>query len=211
MAENEMEITRYPNRRLYNRSTGQYVTLQELEQHVCAGQNIVVTDSKTGEDLTRALLAQMILERHPERMELFPTWFLHHLLRTNDTMLDWLRVYLRQSFSYLEGLTTAVPAAPPLAPGFDWLRPMMANWPLPLTPATAAPKSESASGAGEPRGASAASPSPSSASEPDGREALLARLEQLEHRLRELESTARSTVRPSSPVESTTESPARKT
>ncbi len=207
MADDAMEITRYPNRRLYNRTTGQYVTLQELEQHVCAGQNIVVTDSKTGEDLTRALLAQMILERHPKRMELFPIWFLHHLLRTNDTMLDWLRVYLRQSFSYLESLTTAVPAAPPLAPGFDWLRPMMANWPLPLTPAAAAPQNESTSNAAEPRGASAASSSPTSVPEPDGREALLARLEQLEHRLRELESTARS----SSPAESTTELAARKT
>lgn len=54
MSADAIEITRYPNRRLYDRSTGQYVTLQELEERVRQGQNIAVTDSKSGDDLTRA-------------------------------------------------------------------------------------------------------------------------------------------------------------
>jgi len=166
MTAETIEITRYPNRRLYDRSTGQYVTLQELAERVRQGQNIAVTDSKSGDDLTRAILAQMILERHPERMELFPVSFLHLMLRTNDMALEWMRTYLQQTFSYLESLSFPVAATPPLAAPFDWFKPFLANWP---TPTPSAQPVESAPPL-------------------DDKAALTDRIEQLERRLRELEA-----------------------
>lgn len=174
MSADAIEITRYPNRRLYDRSTGQYVTLQELEERVRQGQNIAVTDSKSGDDLTRAILTQMILERHPERMELFPISFLHLMLRTNDMALDWMRSYLQQIFSHLESLTFPVAAAPPLMPPFDWFKPFLVNWPLPPTPLSPTP----------PQPVESVGPVPPV----DDKEALAGRIEQLESRLRELEA-----------------------
>ena len=192
-----IEITRYPNRRLYDRSTGQYVTLQELEEKIRAGQDIVVRDSKSGDDLTRSVLTQMLLERHPERMDLFPVSLLHHLLRANDMALEWTRTALRQSLAFFESLpqpfpTSAAPRPPDAAPttspapAFDWMTPLFAPfWPAPpAAPASTAPASTApASTAPASNAPQPAAPPPSS---PDA--ALAERLEQLERRLRELEA-----------------------
>src|SRR5262249_54633549 len=77
-----VQITRYPNRRLYDRSQGKYVTLKDIEAVVQRGGNVVVKDSKTGEDFTRSVLTQIILENHPERMELFPVPLFHWMIRS---------------------------------------------------------------------------------------------------------------------------------
>ena len=95
-------IVRYPNRRLYDRSEGRYVTLQDVEEKVRRGLTVTVRDSKTGDDLTRAVLTQILLERHPERMALFPVSFLHLAIRANDAMLGLLTEYVRQSLAYAE-------------------------------------------------------------------------------------------------------------
>lgn len=187
MTTGAIEITRYPNRRLYDRSTGQYVTLQELEERIRNGQNIVVTDSKTGEDLTRSILTQMILEHHPERMELFPISFLHVLLRANDMALDWMRAYLRQSFAILEGMAPSSMSAPPVLPPTEWFESLGRAWQAPFA---AAPFPFNFTSPQTP--SSAASPpapaeSPPSASAANDRDALLARLQQLEQRLGQLE------------------------
>jgi len=116
MATDVVEITRYPNRRLYDRSRGQYGTLTEIEEMVRAGRSVLVRDSKSGEDLTRSVLAQIILERHPERMDLFPVSLLHMVLRANDLALDWMRTYMRQSLAFLEQMPQPLTAVPPLAP-----------------------------------------------------------------------------------------------
>ena len=55
-------IKKYPNRRLYDTDTSTYITLAEVRQLVMAHQNVVVRDAKTGEDLTRSILLQIILE-----------------------------------------------------------------------------------------------------------------------------------------------------
>ena len=55
-------IKKYPNRRLYDTDTSTYITLAEVKQLVMASQPIVVRDAKTGEDLTRSILLQIILE-----------------------------------------------------------------------------------------------------------------------------------------------------
>jgi polyhydroxyalkanoate synthesis repressor PhaR len=114
-----VRITRYPNRRLYDRSRGRYVTLPEVADLVHEGKDVAVQDSKTGQDLTRAVLTQILLDHYPERMELFPVAVLHHLIRANDLALGFFREYLRQSLAYLNAWQQA--AAAPLGTPLGWL------------------------------------------------------------------------------------------
>ena len=86
-----VSIKRYPNRRLYDRQARRYITLQDLEDLVLGGKKIEVRDSRTGDDLTRSILTQILLERHPEKMEMFPVAMLHGILQANDLVLDFLR------------------------------------------------------------------------------------------------------------------------
>ena len=83
-------IVRYPNRRFYDRSQGKYVTLQDIAEMVKRGASVTVSDSRTGDDLTRAILTQIILDHHPERMDLFPVPVLHMMIQANDLVLGWL-------------------------------------------------------------------------------------------------------------------------
>jgi polyhydroxyalkanoate synthesis repressor PhaR len=119
--EEVVTIIRYPNRRLYDRSRGTYVTLQDVEDTVRRGDNVSVRDSKTGEDLTRSLLTQIILERHPERMDLFPVSLLHLIIRTDGVMFAFLRESVRQALQYLEMFQQTTPFNP-LLPAQEWLR-----------------------------------------------------------------------------------------
>ena len=114
-------ITRYPNRRLYDRSQARYVTLPEIAELVQAGRTVAVRDSKTGEDLTRSILTQIILEHYPERMELFPVNVLSSIIRSNESVLGFLRDYLQQSLTYLDVLQRPAAANPLLLP-LNWMR-----------------------------------------------------------------------------------------
>jgi polyhydroxyalkanoate synthesis repressor PhaR len=118
---NIVPIKRYPNRRFYDRKSRKYVTLQEIEDLVRGGQTIEVRDSRNDEDLTRIVLTQILLERHPERMELFPISLLHIMLRANDVALEFLRVFLRLSLATLENLQGSRTLSPFVSP-FDWMR-----------------------------------------------------------------------------------------
>jgi polyhydroxyalkanoate synthesis repressor PhaR len=116
--ESTVRIRRYPNRRLYDRSQRQYVTLQDVEQYVLAGKTVEVLDSRSGEDLTRQILTQILAERHPHKMEMFPIAMLHSILRANDIALDLWRDYLRKSLLAIE---TWQKAAIPFAAPLDWM------------------------------------------------------------------------------------------
>src|SRR5208337_2568570 len=108
----------------YDRQARRYITLQDLEDLVLGGKKIEVRDSRTGEDLTRSILTQILLERHPEKMEMFPVAMLHGILQANDLVLDFLRSYLRQSLAILEQMQQPTHLAPFLAP-MDWMRAMI--------------------------------------------------------------------------------------
>ena len=56
-------IKKYANRRLYNTSTSAYVTLEDLADMVKQGVDFIVHDAKTGEDITRSVLTQIIFEQ----------------------------------------------------------------------------------------------------------------------------------------------------
>ena len=85
MAEEKKEpvtIKKYANRRLYNTGTSTYVTLEDLASMVKNGEDFVVYDAKTGEDITRSVLAQIIFEQeNKEGQSLLPITFLRQLIR----------------------------------------------------------------------------------------------------------------------------------
>jgi polyhydroxyalkanoate synthesis repressor PhaR len=84
MAKSEQPVTikKYANRRLYNTGTSTYVTLEDLAALVKSGEDFVVYDAKTGEDITRSVLAQIIFEQeNKEGQNLLPITFLRQLIR----------------------------------------------------------------------------------------------------------------------------------
>ncbi len=78
--ENVVTIKKYANRRLYNTATSSYVTLDHLCQMVKDGEDFVVYDAKTGEDITRSVLTQIIVEEEAKGQNLLPIGFLRQLI-----------------------------------------------------------------------------------------------------------------------------------
>ena len=74
-------IKKYPNRRLYDTKTSSYVTLTEIKQLVMQGNTFVVRDAKTGDDLTRNLLLQIILEEESAGAPMFTEAVLANIIR----------------------------------------------------------------------------------------------------------------------------------
>ena len=74
-------IKKYPNRRLYDTDTSTYITLSEVRQLVIDNQNVVVRDAKTGEDLTRSILLQIILEEEAGGAPMFSEAVLANIIR----------------------------------------------------------------------------------------------------------------------------------
>ncbi|MDG2286016.1 MAG: polyhydroxyalkanoate synthesis repressor PhaR [Alphaproteobacteria bacterium] len=73
-------IKKYANRRLYNTATSSYVTLDHLCQMVKDGEDFVVYDAKTGENITRSVLTQIIVEEESKGQNLLPIGFLRQLI-----------------------------------------------------------------------------------------------------------------------------------
>ena len=96
-------IKKYANRRLYNTGTSSYVTLEDLATMVKAGEDFVVFDAKTGEDITRSVLAQIIFEQeNKEGQNLLPINFLRQLIRFyGDSMQMLVPRYLEASIESL--------------------------------------------------------------------------------------------------------------
>ena len=96
-------IKKYANRRLYNTGTSTYVTLEDLAAMVKNGEDFVVYDAKTGEDITRSVLAQIIFEQeNKEGQNLLPIAFLRQLIRFyGDSMQMLVPRYLEVSIESL--------------------------------------------------------------------------------------------------------------
>ena len=80
-AQPQRVIKKYPNRRLYDTKTSSYVTLTEIKHLVMEGQSFVVRDAKSGEDLTRSLLLQIILEEESAGVPMFTEAVLANIIR----------------------------------------------------------------------------------------------------------------------------------
>lgn len=100
---NAVVIKKYANRRLYNTATSTYVTLDDLSEMVKKGTDFVVYDAKSGEDITRSVLTQIIFEEENKGQNLLPIRFLRQLIRFyGDSMQAFVPGYLEMS---LESLT----------------------------------------------------------------------------------------------------------
>jgi len=95
-------IKKYANRRLYNTSTSTYVTLDDLSIMVKAGTDFLVYDAKTGEDITRSVLTQIIFEEENKGTNLLPINFLRQLIRFyGDSMQAFVPGFLEFSLQNL--------------------------------------------------------------------------------------------------------------
>ncbi|MGB7034803.1 MAG: polyhydroxyalkanoate synthesis repressor PhaR [Xanthobacteraceae bacterium] len=96
-------IKKYANRRLYNTGTSTYVTLEDLASMVKTGEDFVVYDAKSGEEITRSVLTQIIFEQeNKEGQNLLPIAFLRQLIRFyGDSMQMLVPRYLEVSIESL--------------------------------------------------------------------------------------------------------------
>jgi polyhydroxyalkanoate synthesis repressor PhaR len=101
--EEPVTIKKYANRRLYNTGTSTYVTLEDLAAMVKSGEDFVVYDAKTGEEITRSVLTQIIFEQeNKEGQNLLPIAFLRQLIRFyGDSMQMLVPRYLEVSIESL--------------------------------------------------------------------------------------------------------------
>jgi polyhydroxyalkanoate synthesis repressor PhaR len=81
-------IKKYANRRLYNTQTSTYITLSELADIIRTGQNVEVVDAKTGNDLTRSTLAQVILEEESKGAAMLPVNFIRSVIGFYDNSMQ---------------------------------------------------------------------------------------------------------------------------
>ncbi len=102
-SETPTTIKKYANRRLYNTGPSTYVTLEDLAAMVKEGEDFLVYDAKTGDDITRSVLAQIIFEQENKAgQNLLPTTFLRQLIRFyGDSMQMVVPKYLEQSIDTL--------------------------------------------------------------------------------------------------------------
>jgi len=98
-AKGVVRIRKYPNRRLYNTSSRSYVNLEDLAALIRQGREVQVLDAKTGEDLTRLVLTQIIMEDAREAPTGLPLELLRHLIVASDRAgREFIMWYLKSAF-----------------------------------------------------------------------------------------------------------------
>lgn len=130
-SESVVEIRKYSNRRLYDTSSSRYITLSELGDMIRSGTNIRVRDARTGQDLTRMVMLQIILENEHD-IDLLPISFLRTIIEAgSEAMADSFRMTLTSTMEVLshvheeflsqfnEMTQIGATAWPPLA--FQWM------------------------------------------------------------------------------------------
>lgn len=104
-------LKKYGNRRLYDTSDSRYVTLPEVEEMVQRGKDVQVVDAKSGDDLTKEILVQIILDKEGAR-EMLPTGFLKQVVRLSASPMkeSFTRVLQDSLDSFLQGQRAVVEA-----------------------------------------------------------------------------------------------------
>lgn len=94
-----LKIKKYANRRFYDTSRSCHVTLRAMHDLICAGHELCITDGTTGRDITNMVLTQIILERDPPKLDIFPANVLHQVIRTQREYLgSVVEQFLTQAF-----------------------------------------------------------------------------------------------------------------
>jgi len=125
-------IKKYPNRRLYDTQASAYITLAEIKQLVMASEPLVVRDAKTGEDLTRAILLQIILEEEAAGAPMFSEALLANLIRFyGHAMQGYMGPFLEQQMQMMaDWQSRLAEQAKPVTPE-AWAQ-LMQQWPSQL-------------------------------------------------------------------------------
>ncbi|MFL6444984.1 MAG: polyhydroxyalkanoate synthesis regulator DNA-binding domain-containing protein [Candidatus Sulfotelmatobacter sp.] len=109
MKSAEIVIKKYGNRRLYDTAGSRYVNLDDLAQHVRAGREVRVVDAKTGRDLTRVTLTQIITEDAKDKPTGLPLELLRQLIIASDEVRqEFLMWYLKSAFDTYQKLQDTV-------------------------------------------------------------------------------------------------------
>ncbi|MDQ7821394.1 MAG: polyhydroxyalkanoate synthesis regulator DNA-binding domain-containing protein [Candidatus Eremiobacteraeota bacterium] len=96
-------IKRYTNRRLYNIDESRYVKLDEIAEIIRSGSDIRVIDTQNDEDITKQILAQIILEDEKNKKDLLPASLLYKIIRANEGYTrDFFENYLAMTFDAYE-------------------------------------------------------------------------------------------------------------
>ena len=91
-------LKKYPNRRLYDTHTSSYITLADVKKMVLAGTDFKVRDAKSGDDLTRSILLQIILEEETGSVPMFTTQMLSQIIRVyGHAMQGFMGAYLEKN------------------------------------------------------------------------------------------------------------------
>ena len=99
-ADTPVVVKKYANRRLYNTESSSYITLDNLAEMIRQGRDFVVYDAKTGEDITRGVLTQIIVEEENKGRAMLPTAFLRQLIGFyGDQMQSVVPRYLEQAMT----------------------------------------------------------------------------------------------------------------
>src|SRR5246500_847129 len=108
--ENQLRlIKKYPNRRLYDTTTSSYITLADVKQMVLKQEEFQVVDAKSGDDLTRQILLQIILEEESGGMPLFSSDLLSQLIRSyGNAMQGMMGSYLERNIKAFQDMQNAL-------------------------------------------------------------------------------------------------------
>jgi polyhydroxyalkanoate synthesis repressor PhaR len=168
-------IKKYENRRLYNTLTSQYINQEQVAQLVRDGYDVQVVDAATGEDLTRLILAQIVLEDAKTPNSVFPLDVLRQMILASGRATQ--EGTLRYMKAMLDMYQNAYRALPPSVNPFEF---MQARW--------AQPSSEA--GASQPPVVPSGSPKPADdkPAGAEGSKAEATKVDELKHRIEELES-----------------------
>jgi len=109
MTPSPILIKKYGNRRLYDTAGSRYVNLEDLAAHIRAGREVKVVDAKTGKDLTRVVLTQIITEDAKDKPTGLPLELLRQLIIASDEVRqEFLMWYLKSAFDTYQTLQDTV-------------------------------------------------------------------------------------------------------
>jgi polyhydroxyalkanoate synthesis repressor PhaR len=132
----ERIITKYANRRLYDTAGSRHVTLADIRQLILSGEQVKVIDNKTGEDVTRSTLLQIVAEQEQLGKPILSAQLLHSIVRFYGTAMEELTAqYLDKSIEHLlrqqEAMRVQIVTmmnATPMADLLDLARQNMSLW-----------------------------------------------------------------------------------
>ena len=124
-------IKKYPNRRLHDTTTSTYITLAEVKQLVMDHQHVVVRDAKTGEDLTRSILLQIILEEEAGGAPMFTEAVLANIIRFyGHAMQGFMGSYLEKNIQMFTDMQARLAEQSPGMTPEAWAKFMGAQSPM---------------------------------------------------------------------------------